>query len=220
MTRVGVLGGTGPYGMGLALRLVIGGEEVIIGSRSLERAATAVRRVQEQILPRRQRGQVRGTDNVTAARDSDVVVLSVPFAALATLVGPLGAHLDGKIVIDVVNPITVEHGLFRIAPVAGGSASAWLQTQVPGARVVGSFKNISSRALWRIDRPLHGDVLTCSDDPAATRYVSTLVEHMPLLRAVDAGPLANVAHLESLTALLLNLNRRYQAQTAIQILGL
>jgi len=220
MARVGVVGGTGPHGIGMALRLVIAGEEVVIGSRSLERAETAVRRIRERILPRVPPDRVRAADNATAARTCDVVVLAVPYTALPALLDELRPSLAGKVVIDVVNPLIADDGLFRVAPVAEGSASGWIQAHAPEARVVGCFKNLSAHDLWRIDRAMHGDVLVCSDFPEAIGYVSSLIELMPLLRAVDAGPLANAAHVEHITALLLNLNRRYRAQSSIQIVGL
>jgi predicted dinucleotide-binding enzyme len=112
-------------------------------------------------------------------------------------------------VIDVVVPVTLEDGVFVPAPVPGApSAGEMIQRTEPRARVVSGFKNIPAAQLVDLDAPLAGDVVLCGDDPAARAAMATLVERLPGLRAIDAGPLRNVRALEAVTPLLLNLKGR------------
>ena len=218
MPRIAVLGGTGPEGLGLALRFARAGEAVIVGSRHRERAAAAAERVRARVGVRSP--EISGDDNRTAAQAADVVALTVPFDGVEPLLAQIAPGLPGKIVLDVVNPLHVKRGVFALVPVAAGSAGELIQELAPQARVVSGFKNLSAKELWDIEHPLHGDVLLCSEHPEATRYFVELIDRIPQLRPVDAGALANARRLESITALLLNLNRRYHAITSIQILGL
>ena len=220
MARIAFLGGTGPQGVGLALRFAIAGEEVIIGSRRRERAERAVRRVRERMgTPAPERHLRAAADNARAAQQADIVALTVPFHALEPLLSDIGPALAGKLILDVVNPLELIDGLFRLIPVSAGSAAGLIQALLPRAKVVSGFKNISAVALGHADRELHGDVLLCGD-MQGKHWLSGIVERMPRLRAVDAGPLVNAFYLESITALLLNLNRQHQAITSVQILGL
>lgn len=220
MARVGIIGGTGPQGLGIGLRFALAGETVVIGSRDPARAEAAAQRIRDRPEPALPPDRVAAADNATAARTADVAVLSVPFAALPPLLPHLAGCLDGKIVLDVTNPLIAADGFFDVLAPPEGSASAWLQARLPGARLAGCFKTLSAPELWRLDRALEGDVLVCSDHTDATRYVADVVARIPRLRAVDAGPLAAARHVEHLTALLLTINRRHRARTAVRIVGL
>ncbi len=219
MPRIAVLGGTGPEGSGLALRFALAGEPVIIGSRRHERAEETARLLNLR-LARLPAAAIEGADNAAAARATDIVTLALPFTGLAPLLTELAPQLRGKILLDVVNPVQVSDGLFTVARVPEGSAAERIQRQVPDAAVVSALKNRSAKELAELHQPLEGDALMCSDAPEAARAVAALVNSLRRLRAVHVGSLRNARHLESLTALLLNLNRRYRTNTSVQILGL
>jgi NADPH-dependent F420 reductase len=216
MARIAFLGGTGREGLGLALRFARAGERILIGSRSKERAEQAAETLRARVPSPR---DVDAEENGVAARLADIVALTAPFSAVEHLVSAVAGSLAGKIVLEVVNPLQQRAGGFAVAPVGAGSVGEWIQTLVPQAWVVSGFKHLSAKSLWAAD-PLRGDVLLCSDTPEATRYFIRLTARIPELRAIDAGPLANARALESISVLLLDLNRRYHATASIRILGL
>ena len=220
MARIAFVGGTGPEGLGLALRFALAGEEVVLGSRDPGRAEQAAQELRRRAAPYRPDASIDGTSNGTAVSGADLVALTLPFAAVESQLRDLGPALQGKTILDVVNPLTRQEGLFRLLPIATGSAAEHIQQLVPGVPVVSGFKNLSAKQLLAIEQPLRGDVLLCSDVAAATSFFSELIRRIPHLRPVDAGTLGNARHLESVSALLLNLNTRYRAVTSIEILGL
>jgi NADPH-dependent F420 reductase len=124
------------------------------------------------------------------------------------------------VVLDVINPLERVNGEFRTAPVAVGSAAEEIQARLPRAKVVSAFKSQSAEHLNRLEEPLAGDVLVCSEHAAARAWMLELVGRIANARPVDAGALINARALEGITPLLLNLNRRHRAVTSIQILGL
>lgn len=220
MATIGFLGGTGPEGLGLALRFAVAGETVLIGSRQQERAVEAADSLRQKLPAHVPASRISGCDNATAARDAEIVTLTFPYAAVQPVLTELAPSVAGKLILDVVNPLKLRKGLFHMIPVEAGSAAELIRDLLPGSRVVSGFKNLSATELLDIEQVLHGDVLLCSDVDGAIDYFVELIAKMPRLRAVDAGSLANARHLESITTLLLNLNRRHDALTSIEILGL
>lgn len=220
MATIGFLGGTGPEGLGLALRFAVAGETILIGSREQARAEDAARNLQDKLPEHVAKSQIRGAENARVADEAEIVALTFPFQAVEPVLSDLGASLRGKLILDVVNPLKLRKGMFHMLPVEAGSAGELIQKLVPEAKVVSGFKNLSAKELLDPDLSLHGDVLLCSDAAGATDYFVELIAKMPNLRAVDAGALANARHLESITTLLLNLNRRHDSLTSIEILGL
>ena len=216
MSSIAVLGGTGPEGIGLALRFAQVGEEIIIGSRDGSRAAAAAAKVIESVPGAR----ARGAENAAAAVDAEKVVLALPHAAVEDFLAAHASLLAGKIVVDVIVPLRFVHGVCESVPVADGSLGEHIQRLAPSARVVSAFKNLSAEHLQRIDRPIEGDVLVCGDDAAAKAEVSSLAARVANLRAVDVGPLSSARALEPITVMLLNINRLHHAVTAVRILGL
>ena len=218
--RVGPLafiGGTGAQGFGLALRFANAGEEVLIGSRVIERARTAAERVRSMVPT----AHVHGWTNAEALVRTDRVVLCVPFDALEPFLAGAVPALVNKLVIDVVVPLARQGSLFVLAPVPGaGSVGERIQQAAPAARVVSAFKNLPAALLQNLASPLAGDVVLCGQDPEARATVAGLVARLPGLRAVDAGALVNARSIEAITPLLLNLNRRQHALTSIAIVGL
>ncbi len=213
--KLSFIGGTGPEGKGLAYRFALAGHELVIGSRSRERGEAAAR----EIAGRVPNATVRGADNADAAREGAVVVLTVPFAAQADTLPALREALDGKIVVSTAVPLSFEGGKSAMLPVAEGSAAEQAQALLPGARVVGAFHNLGAAKLWEDDAPLEQDVIVCSDDADAKREISSLAEQIRGVRAIDAGPLASSRYVEGITALLVNINRRYKTLAGVRIVG-
>ena len=209
------IGGTGPEGKGLAYRFALAGHELVIGSRSRERGETAAREVAERVP----NATVRGADNADAAREGAIVVLTVPFAAQADTLPALREALDGKIVISTAVPLSFEGGKPAMLSVAEGSAAEQAQALLPGARVVGAFQNLGAAKLWEGDASLEQDVIVCADDADAKRDVTALAEQIRGVRVVDGGPLASSRYVEGITALLVNINRRYKTLAGVRIVG-
>lgn len=217
MGVLSVVGGTGPMGFGLAVRFAAAGESVVIGSREAPRAAAAAARVRAAVSD----ADIEGCENLAAIDRAERIVLALPFDGLVQFLDGAHSRLAGKLLIDVVAPIVFRAGFAALEPVPGAaSAGEFVQQRVPGARVVSAFKNLPAE--WLADRSAHraADVVLCGDDAAARAEVAALIAHVPGLRAVDVGPLANSRYLEAITALLLNVNRRHRTLTSITIVGL
>lgn len=206
---VGILGGTGDQGRGLARRFALAGHPVLLGSRALERACAAA-----AALP----AAVSGADNATCARESDVVVVAVPYEGHAAQLAELRDQLVAKVVVDCVNPLGFDaQGAYPLS-VAEGSACQQAQAILPGSRVVGAFHHVSAvllldEALDRIDC----DVLVVGDDRKSTDMVQALVARIPGMRGIYAGRLRNAAQVEALTANLVSVNRRYRAHAGLRV---
>jgi NADPH-dependent F420 reductase len=220
MARIALLGGTGAEGLGLALRFGIAGEDIIIGSRQQQRAEQAAQRLRTMLRDAGAPCRVDAGDNAAAVAAADTVALSLPYEGVEPTLAQLGSALAGKLVLDVVNPLVFDRGMFRILPIAAGSAGELIQQLLPRSPVVCAFKNLSAKQLLDAPQQLRGDVLLCGDHADAKRYVVDLIRRIPVLRAVDAGAIGNAQHLESITALLMNLNRRYKTSTSVEVLSL
>ena len=213
--RVGFVGGTGPEGKGLSYRFALAGHEVVIGSRSRERADEAAREVAE----RAPGATVRGAENIDAAREAELVVLTVPFAAQAATLPALREAVEGKIVVSTAVPLSFDGGRPAMLAVPEGSAAEQAGALLPGARVVAALQSLGAAKLWEGDPLLEQDVVVCADDAQARRAVMTLSEEIQGVRAVDGGPLANARYVEGITVLLVTINRRYKATTGVRIVG-
>ena len=217
MSPLVFVGGTGPEGLGLALRLAAAGEPIVVGSRVAERAAAAAETIRSQVP----RADVQAFENLEAVTRSDRIVLAFPYEGLLPFLDAAHERLGGKLVIDVIVPLAVTKGFFGLAPVPdAASVGELIQQRLPTARVVSAFKNLSAEKLRDLGESLEGDVVLCGNDAAARAQVTALVAKLPGLRPVDAGGIANSRYLEAITALLLNLNRKYKARASIGILGI
>jgi len=213
---IAFIGGTGPEGLGLAFRLAVAGEEVVIGSRRLERAEAAAAWVRERWPSAR----VRGALNREAVAGAGVVFVTVPYDGQRSILSELADGLEGKVVVNTVVPVAFEKGLARAVPVEDGSAAQEAQRLLPRSRLVAAFHTLSAHKLQDGNTAVEGDVLVCSDDPEAKAAAMALVEKIPGLRAIDGGGLANARYVEMITVLLLNLNRIHKAETGVRIVGL
>ena len=213
------LGGTGPEGKGLALRLALAGETVIIGSRDAERARAAA----EQLVAVEDGVRIKcaGADNLEAASQAAVAFLTVPYEAQRPLLEQLREPLRGKVVVNVIAPMKFERGRGASAlSVAAGSAAEEAQQLLPDSLVVAAFQNVSAEELQDPERVMLGDVVICSDFSDAKSLVSDLTRKIPDLRPVDGGGLANSKYVEQITPLLVNINRIYKIHAGIKIVGL
>jgi 8-hydroxy-5-deazaflavin:NADPH oxidoreductase len=208
---IGILGGTGDQGRGLARRLSMAGHRVIIGSRDAGRAKAAAAGLGGGSL-------VDGGLNHEAATEADIVIAAVPWDGHADLLGELAGPLAGKIVIDCVNPMGFDsRGAYSIG-VPEGSAAEQAASVLPGSTVVGAFHHVSAQLLLDLavdDMDL--DVLVLGDDRAATDLVIALAGEIPGMRGVYGGRLRNCGQVEALTANLVSINRRYKAHAGIRI---
>jgi 8-hydroxy-5-deazaflavin:NADPH oxidoreductase len=211
--RIGVMGGTGKEGRGLALRWAKAGHEIFIGSRDAARA-------QATALELAALGKIHGGDNAWAASQSEVVLLSVPYAAHAETLTSLKSALEGRIVIDITVPLKPPK-VTQVNLPAGQSAALEAQEILgPNTPVVATLHHVSSVHLAEADHPIDCDVLLCSDNDNAKTVVIELLKNLDL-RGLDAGPLKNSIALESLTPVLLYMNRKYKSPGAgIRITGL
>ncbi|MEO7837500.1 MAG: NADPH-dependent F420 reductase [Acidimicrobiales bacterium] len=215
--HVGIVGGTGPAGSALAARLASVGVDVVIGSRSVERAQEACDAIfakwAEMTLP------VSGGDNQAAA-EADIVVIATPWEAAAATAGSVAKHLEGKVVISMANALAKVGDDFEPLVPPRGSVAAHVQHAVPNSMVAAAFHHLPARALANLSRPVESDVLICSDHPAAYEATAELVDLIPDLRPLNAGSMSNAGPIESLTAVLLQLNVRYRARTAVRLTGI
>ena len=211
---IGILGGTGDQGRGLARRFALAGHQVIIGSRSSERAAAAAREIGHG---------VQGLANADAARGASVIIAAVPWEGHGDLLSALAGELAGKIVVDCVNPLGFDQRGAYALPVAEGgpaegSAAQQAAALLPGSRVVAAFHHVSAVLLLdpEVDT-IDLDVLVLGDDRAATDLVQALAARIPGVRGIYAGRLRNCGQIEALTANLVSINRRYKAHAGLRV---
>ena len=217
---IAILGGTGPAGMGLALRWARAGETIIIGSRDAHRAQEAADGIKEIIGDG---ARVSGMENSAACAATDLLVLTVPFEAQAALLKQLKPAIrPGSILIDATVALAASVGgrASRTLGVWQGSSAQQAAELVPkGVSVVAAFHNLSAELL-NGDDPLDCDVIVCSDDANATQLTRALAAKIPGVRAIDGGKLENARILEQITALLIGLNIRHKGHGGIRITGL
>ncbi len=212
---IAVLGGTGHEGSGLAFRWAHRGYRVIIGSRTPEKAENTARELNALLG----RDVVLGMGNVEAAARADIVVLSVPYAAHRATLESVYEVVQGKVLVDVTVPIKPPITVVSLPEgrTAAEEAQAFLGK---GVKVVSAFQNVSATHLKDLNHPIECDVLVSGDDAEAKALTIELVEAAGM-RGIDAGPLANAIVAESLTPLLLNINKRYGVRGAgIRITGI
>jgi 8-hydroxy-5-deazaflavin:NADPH oxidoreductase len=211
----GILGGTGKEGTGLALRLAKAGHTVVIGSRDGERA-----RAKAAELAQTNPGRFEGGTNRDAAERGDVVIVAVPFAGHRALLEEVRDVLASKIVVDTVVPLDFK-ARHPYAPPPEGSAAEEAQAVLgPAAKVVAALHQIAAHDLASVDRAIEADGLFAGDDAAAKEKVADLVRLLGC-RPVDAGPLRNASILESITPLLIEINKRHKIKSSgIRITGI
>ena len=213
--RIGIIGGTGKEGAGLAVRWAQSGHDVTIGSRDAERA-----RVKAAELSGTAGRAIGGMSNRDAAAAADVVVLTLPAVGLEATLGDLRDPCRGKVVISTVVPLSFGGGRLFTPPPQGSSAEEAQALLGPEARVVAAFHHIAAHELSATGHEIECDLLLCGGDAEAKKAVSELGSSMGL-RAIDVGALTNAGPLEGITAVLATINRRYKLKNSgIKITGL
>jgi NADPH-dependent F420 reductase len=215
-TTIGVVGGTGPAGRGLVLRLAAAGYEVLLGSREEERG----RQVVEELLNDwpESAGQLTGTDNETAA-DADLVVMAAPWEGVLSLTQQLADRLEGKTVVSMANALTRVGRTFMPLTLPRGSVAAELQARLPNSRIVGAFHHLPAREFADLSQQLDCDVLIYGDNAEARHDVATLVDRIKGLRSIHVGTLASAGTVEALTAVLIQVNVTYKTHSMLRLVG-
>jgi NADPH-dependent F420 reductase len=215
---VGILGGTGDQGRGLAYRLARAGQSVVIGSRTAERGRAAAAELTD--LPG-VRVPVDGGDNDQAARRGDVVIVALPWEGHAATLSALAGALADTIVVDCVNPLGFDKRGPYPLPVPEGSATEQAAALLPGSRVCGAFHHVSAELLADPEvEQIDLDVLVLGDDREAVATVQALAGRIAGMRGVYAGRLRNAHQVEALTANLLAINRRYKVHAGLRVTDL
>lgn len=206
---VGVLGGTGDQGRGLAYRLARAGQQVIIGSRSADRAQTAASEIGHGVL---------GAENAECASRSDIVIVAVPWDGHARTLEALREELAGKLVVDCVNPLGFDKkGAYALKP-EEGSAAEQAASLLPDSRVTAAFHHLSAVLLQDAAiETIETDVLVLGEVRADCELVQALAARIPGMRGVFGGRLRNAHQVESLVANLISVNRRYKAHAGVRL---
>jgi 8-hydroxy-5-deazaflavin:NADPH oxidoreductase len=214
---VGIIGGTGPAGSGLAVRFAAAGHPVLLGSRDVEKATTVVKELAEQWGDR-----VAGLTPVrnAEATDAEIVVLATVADSAVATATDLAAALDGRVVVSMANLLTRGPRGFGAVLPEHGSVAVAIQHAAPGARVVGAYQNLPAKALADLDEAIDADVVICGDDADAVAAVIALTASVDGLNPLDGGPLVNATGIEALTAVLLTVNRARKAEHGIRLVEL
>jgi NADPH-dependent F420 reductase len=214
--KIAIFGGTGDLGRGLAINFAAAGHEIIVGSRSQERADQAAATLAEA-LPE---GTFTPLENVEAAAAGDMAVVSIPWEGVDATIPPMAEALAGKVVVSVVNALRFgKSGAIAERDLPGGSCAHRIQELAPEAKVVVAFNNLPAAGL-QARHHLNADVLVCGKSKAARDEVIELTKAIPGTRAIDAGPLANALIIEGMTAIIINLNKRYGGEASLSVSGL
>lgn len=221
---IGIIGGTGDQGLGLALRFARGGEQVIVGSRDVKKAENAVNLI-KNMLKSDECTNIRGTTNEETSQEADILILTVPLQAQMVTLKSIKDHVEGKILIDATVPMESCLGGSPVKYVNMWDGSAAERTanflKDKNVKVVSAFNNISAASLTNIEKDIDCDCLISGDDSEAKKEAMDLAEKIPGVRAIDCGPLENARIVEKITPLLINLNIRNKIKLAgIRITGL
>ena len=205
--RVAIVGGTGSFGLALARRLAAAGYDVVIGSRDAGRAAEAAAGI----------GRVTGATNADACRDADLVVLATKAEAAVETARELREAIGSTPVLSVAAELTF--GPNGVLPTREATSVAACVQDVVEAPVIAGLHSLAARNLGR-DEPPEEDALVCGDDAEAKAIVLELAERITAGRAVDCGPLGSARALEGLTAVIVNVNKRYKAHAGVRLSGI
>lgn len=215
---IAIVGGSGPQGSGIGLRLAMAGEHVLLGSRDAGRAAAEAERLVAEHAPS---GTLGGASNADAIAGADTVILAVPYQGHDQLVSGLAGSLAGKLVVSCVNPLAFDKQGPIGAEIADRSAAEEAARLLPESVVTGAFHHLSAVNLHRLDHDLsHEDVLVCGDDEAGKERVMELARKVTGGRAINAGALRLARHLEPFTAVLISVNKRYKTNASVSLTGI
>ena len=207
---IGFLGGTGPEGRGLAIRFALSGENTIIGSRDNSRADEIARKMCDQYGI----DNIGSGNNLEVAEQAEILFITVPYSAQRELLASLRNVLKYKIVVNTTVPLGFHDGMPYILDIVEA------QILLPDSQVVSALQTVSARDLAKVEENMIGDVIVCSDSEDAKMEIMHKIDSIPEFRTLDGGRLANSRYVESITAMLLNLNSKYKTRSGIRITGL
>lgn len=218
--KIAIFGGTGDLGRGLAICFAAAGHDIVVGSRSQERADQAAAGLRDALPD----GKFVPMENVAAAAAGELAIVSIPWEGIEQTIPPLADALAGKIVISVANALKFgRSGAIAVQgaelPAGAPSCAHAVQQLAPEAKVVVAYNNLPAAAL-QARHHLGADVLVCGKSREAREAVIELTKDLPGARGLDAGPLANALIIEGTTALVINMNKRYGGEASLQITGL
>lgn len=206
--KIAIVGGTGDQGPPLAVRWAVCGHHVRIGSRNYEKAKLVAEELNRVLRTLKSETEIRFGVNEDIVAGSDIVVLTIPFSALPSMLDNLGHLLDNNaIVVSPIVPVEFQAKEIVLRPVEEGSAAQLVSAKLPHAKVVSALHTVSSKLLADYGSHVEGDVIVCSNDRPAKRSIIALVEQIPNLKAIDGGELANTRFVEDFTVLLLKMGR-------------
>ena len=210
---IGIIGGTGEEGVGIASRLVQSGENVCIGSRDPNKSdiiSRKLRKINPNLI-------IQSATNLETAKISDLLFLTINPNGIEQLISDIKPYLDNKIIVDTTVPLKYNNGKFSHIEWPNGSSSLHIQALIPSAKVVSGFHTISAKDLNNLNKEINQDVFLASNDKVAKTKIFKIVNKIPNLRAIDCGNLDVSKYLESCTLLLLNINKIYSKKNKTPI---
>jgi NADPH-dependent F420 reductase len=220
--KIGIIGGTGSQGLGIAIRFVQAGEDVIIGSRAVEKAQEAVDKI-KGLLEKDDIPNLKAAANPKAAKEAEILILTVPLTAQSATLLSIKEEAAGKILMDATEPLESAIGgsPTRCLYLPEGAAVERAQKILPDTTVICAFNNISSGSLMNFNEPIDCDCLISGDDLESKITVARLIEKIPGVKVVDCGPLERAQIIEKITPLLIGLNIKKTCKDAgIRITGI
>tara|TARA_Y100000768_G_C23883037_1_gene636213 strand:+ start:259 stop:912 length:654 start_codon:yes stop_codon:yes gene_type:complete len=216
--KISLLGGTGSFAEGLVIRWAKVGHEVLIGSRTQEKADAAAAEINEKAKEQGVEGNIVGMENGEAAKGSEVVVVCLPPEYTRGTLEGIADSFSNQIVISPVVPMKFGK-VVSYDPPEIGSAAIDIQDVLPDTvKVVSAYHNIPAKGLANFQKPLDYDVVICGDDDEAKGVVAKLTEEMPSLKAIDAGALEISSMIEAITPLIINMNKKHKHEFSIKFI--
>ena len=211
--KISLLGGTGDIAEGLVLRWSKAGHEIFIGSRKEEKAKGIAEGHINKLNELGIKSNIHGMENADAAKNSEVIIISIPPEYAASTIDQISGSISDQIVVTPVVSMKKEGKSFIFNPPSQGSSALEIQEVLPKtAKLVSAYHNLPAKELSKVEEDLDYDVVICGDDEDAKSVIKKLTEDMPNLRVLDAGPLAVSSMIEAITPLIVNLNIRYKPQ--------
>ena len=216
--KISLLGGTGDIAEGLVLRWSKAGHEIYIGSRSEEKAQGIAAEYIDKLNSLGIDSKIHGLANADAARESEVIIISIPPEYAASTIEACGDNITDQVVVTPVVPMTRhEDKAFMFEPPEQGSSALQIQAVLPDtAKLVSAYHNLPAKELSQIEQDLDYDVVICGDDEEAKSIVTKLTEDMPNMRVLDAGPLKLSPMIEAITPLIVNLNVKHKHHYSVK----
>ncbi|MGI9535186.1 MAG: NADPH-dependent F420 reductase [Thermodesulfobacteriota bacterium] len=215
--KISLLGGTGDIAEGLVLRWSKAGHEIFIGSRSEEKAQGIAAEYIEKLKALGIEPNIHGMPNADAAKNSEVIIISIPPEYAASTIEGCGDNISDQIIVTPVVSMKKEGKTFLYDPPSQGSSAEEIKSVLPDtARLVSAYHNLPAKELAIIDEDLDYDVVICGDDEEAKEVVKKLTEEMKNLRVLDAGSLAVSPMIEGITPLIVNLNIRLKSHFSVK----